>query len=78
MEIQSTMPMKERANIGLALSQILLAMYICSAQSRIRYNSGNRNSYFVAQSAMSYLAQDNSGIVSAQSENRDKVRLSRC
>ena len=28
----------------------------------------------VAQSGNSYLAQDNSGIVSAQGENRDKVR----
>ena len=29
----------------------------------------------VAQSGNSYLAQDNPGIVSAQGENRDKVRI---
>ena len=37
-----------------------------------------RNSHFVAQSGNSYFAQDNSEIVSAQSKNRDKVRIIRC
>ena len=34
-----------------------------------------RNFYFVAQSKNSYLAQNNSGIVSEQSENQDKVKI---
>ena len=55
-------------------------MYIYSAQSRNRYNSGivpaqSRNSHFAGRSKNSYLARLNSGIVPAQSRNRDEVRI---
>ena len=61
-------------------ANIQTKQYICSAQSRNRYNSGiapaqSRNSHFVGQSKNSYFAQFNSGIVRAQSRNRDKVRI---
>ena len=58
----------------------MLLLYICSAQSENLDNSGialrkMENSLIGGQSVNSYLAQYNSGIVRAQSEDRDKVRI---
>ena len=55
-------------------------VYICSAQSRNRYNSGivpaqSKNSHFAGQSKNSHLVRFNSGIVPAQRRNQDKVRI---
>ena len=55
-------------------------VYICSVQSRNRYNSGivpaqSMNSHFAGRSKNSYLARFNSGIVPAQSRNRDKLKI---
>ena len=62
---------------------ILAALYMCmfcakyeSVQFR-NCPAQSMNSQFVVQSGNSYLAQDYSRIVSAQSENRDKVRIIR-
>ena len=70
-----------------AYMYIYLNAYICSAQSRNRYNSGivlrkvgiltllRKVGILTLRKTISELS--NSGIVSAQSENRDKVRIIR-
>ena len=62
---------------------ILAALYMymfCVKYESVQFRNRpaqSMNSHFVVQSGNSYLAQDNSRIVSAQSENRDKVRIIR-
>ena len=61
-------------------AQALIYEYMCSAQSENLDNCGIalrkvRIPKIGGQSENSYFAQYNSGIVRAQSENRDKVRI---
>ena len=57
-------------------------MYIfCAKEESVQFRNcpaQSRKSHFVAQSVNSYLAKDNFGIVSVQSENHDKVRIVGC
>ena len=53
--------------------------YICSAQTRNRYNAGivlaqSRNSHFAGPSNNSYLARFDSAIVPVQSRNRGQSK----
>ena len=53
----------------------------CAKKESVQFrncHAQSRNSHFVAQIGDSYLAQDNSGIVSASIENLNKVRIKRC